>query len=128
MRREQFSSGSPWESSVGYSRAVRVGPFVSVAGTTSTESDDAYAQAHHALGKIQRALEEAGAAVEDVTRTRIYVLRMGDAEAVGRAHAEYFGAVRPACTIVEVSALISMEMLVEIEAEAIIAGPYFSER
>lgn len=108
-----------WEERVKYSRAVRVGNFVFVSGTTC-DGSDAYVQAKGALAKIERTLEEAGAAFEDVVRTRMYVTKIADWAAVGRAHAEAFRDVMPAATMVEVSALISPELLVEIEADAYI--------
>jgi enamine deaminase RidA (YjgF/YER057c/UK114 family) len=125
--RKHVSSGTEWESRVGYARALRVGPLVYVLGTTATDDagrlvgeGDAYAQAAYALAKIRRALEEAGAGMEHVVRTRIFVTRADDWPAVGRAHAEALGDVRPANTLVEVSALIGAGYLVEIEADAVI--------
>ena len=126
-QRTNISGGAPWEPVVGYSRAVRVGNVVHVAGTTATDErgavvgpGDAYAQAAHALRKIERALREAGATMADVVRTRMFVTDISRWEEFGRAHGEYFRAVRPVATMVEVSRLIDPAMLVEIEVEAIV--------
>jgi len=129
MQRKNVSSGTPWEERAGYSRAVRLGQFVFVAGTTASDSEgkvhgvgDAYQQTKYVLEKIETALKQAGSGIKDVVRTRMFVTDISQTSEISRAHHEFFHDVRPAATMIQISGLVSKEMLIEIEVDAVISG------
>jgi enamine deaminase RidA (YjgF/YER057c/UK114 family) len=133
MKRQNYGSGAPWEETIGYSRLVKIGPRIEVAGTTSVVDGvvvgkgDAGAQMRCILEKISKALEVAGSSLEDVVRTRIYTTDISQWEAIGRVHGEFFGKIKPVATMIGISALIDPDMIIEVEAEAFSSLPNFAE-